>query len=84
MTDARATAPAGMRSFACPRCGNEVAERFYGPCKDCRVQLTETMGAKPSAEPGEPSRYEPKMNVVPNFVATKDDLDDFEPEPGGR
>jgi hypothetical protein len=42
------------------------------------------MGAKPSAEPGEPSRYEPKMNVVPNFVATKDDLDDFEPEPGGR
>jgi hypothetical protein len=48
------------------------------------VQLTEVMGAKPSAEVAEPSRYEPKMNVVPNFVATKDDLDDFEPDPGGQ
>jgi hypothetical protein len=42
------------------------------------------MGAKPSAEVGEPTRYEPKMNVVRNFVATKDDLDDFEPDPGER
>lgn len=73
-----------MSCFTCPRCGNEVTERFYGPCQDCRVQLTETMGAKPSAEVGAPSRYEPKMNVVPNFVATKDDLDDFEPDPGAQ
>jgi NMD protein affecting ribosome stability and mRNA decay len=73
-----------MSRFACPRCGKEVTERFYGPCEDCRVQLTETMGAKPSAEVGEPTRYEPKMNVVRNFVATKDDLDDFEPDPGER
>ena len=61
-----------MSSFGCPRCGNEVTERFYGPCEDCRAQLTETMGAKPSAEASEPSRYEPKMNVVPNQVATKE------------
>jgi hypothetical protein len=47
------------------------------------VQLTEVMGVNPSAEVAEASRYEPKMNVVPNFVATKDDLDDFEPDPGG-
>jgi hypothetical protein len=39
------------------------------------------MGGKPSADVRPPSRYEPKMNVVPNFVATKDDLDDFEAEP---
>jgi hypothetical protein len=59
-----------MSCFTCPRCGNEVTERFYGPCEDCRV--------------GAPARYEPKMNVVPNFVATKDDLDDFEPDPGAQ
>jgi hypothetical protein len=45
------------------------------------VQLAETMGGKQSAEVRVPSRYEPKMNVVPNFMATKDDLDDFELAP---
>jgi hypothetical protein len=48
------------------------------------VQLSETIGGKASTEVRVPSRYEPKMNVVPNFVATKDDLDDFEPDAGGR
>ena len=61
-----------MSSFVCPRCGNEVTERFYGPCTDCRAQLAESMRTIPSAEVGEPSRYEPKMNVVPNQVATKE------------
>jgi hypothetical protein len=83
VTDIQANAPSGLSRFVCPRCGSEVTERFYGPCTNCRVQLTEVMGVNPSAEVAEASRYEPKMNVVPNFVATKDDLDDFEPDPGG-
>lgn len=81
MTDPRAIAPSGLLEFTCPRCGTEVSERFYGPCQQCRVQLAETMGGKQSAEVRVPSRYEPKMNVVPNFMATKDDLDDFELAP---
>jgi hypothetical protein len=84
MADPGAVDPTGLRHFACPRCGNDVSERFYGPCQQCRAQLAATMGAKPSADPGAPLRYEPKMNVVPNFVATKDDLDDIEPDAGGR
>jgi hypothetical protein len=83
MTDPLATAPAVQLDFACPRCGNGVSERFYGPCKPCRLQLAVTMARETSAEVRAPSRYEPKMNVVPNFVATKDDLDDFGPDAGG-
>jgi len=24
-------------TFTCPRCGESVAARFYGPCDGCRV-----------------------------------------------
>jgi len=58
-------------SSTCPRCHALHNARFYGPCKQCRSQLKETMGA--AARHIEVAEYVPKMNVTPNAVATKDD-----------
>jgi hypothetical protein len=69
----------GLVQFDCPRCHLAVTERSYGPCETCRGKLNEKSYRDPGTGPAPgPSRFEPKMNVVPNFVATKDDLD--EPE----
>jgi hypothetical protein len=57
-------------AFACPRCHSQVTERFYGPCSICRDQLRAEMVNVPRQSDG--TQYEPKMNVVPNQVATKD------------
>lgn len=61
--------------LTCPRCGERVSERFYGPCTRCREQLVASMtlaarggGAGNVA----PAVYVPKSNVVANHVATKD------------
>ena len=59
-----------MLTFACPRCAADVDERFYGPCAACREQLVATM--RRDAQDVEAAAYEPKMNVTPNQVATKD------------
>ncbi|HVM52782.1 MAG TPA: hypothetical protein VM262_06255 [Acidimicrobiales bacterium] len=56
--------------FSCPRCAATVAEPFYGPCRGCRAELVATMRGE--ARDVEAAAYEPKMNVVPNQVATKD------------
>ena len=56
--------------FDCPRCGSIAEERFYGPCGPCRDELRSTLGG--AAREVEVAAYEPKMNVVPNQVATKD------------
>ena len=56
--------------FACPRCGASASEAFYGPCRSCRVQMRATLGVEARAVESE--AYEPKMNVVPNAVASKD------------
>lgn len=56
--------------FACPRCGTEVHERYYGPCGACREQLRNAVGLE--AAEIQVAAYEPKMNVTPNFIATKD------------
>lgn len=57
-------------SFACPRCGNDAVERFWGPCRDCRAELgTDVHG---EAHEVEAARFEPSAHVVPNHVATKD------------
>jgi hypothetical protein len=56
--------------FTCPRCAAEVAEAFYGPCESCRGELVVSMSAE--ARDVETAAYEPKMNVVPNQIATKD------------
>ncbi len=57
--------------FACPRCGREVGEQFYGPCGGCRTALRATFAAEGRVV--EVAEYEPKMNVTPNAVALKDD-----------
>ncbi len=62
--------PAGAASFDCPRCGQPCVERFYGPCTSCRTELVARLGGEARAV--ESGGYEPRMNVVPNHVATKD------------
>lgn len=58
-------------AFVCPRCGDQAAARFYGPCEACRVTLrAEVAGEAREVDLG---AYEPKMNVTPNAVALKDD-----------
>ena len=56
--------------FTCPRCSMAASERFYGPCGNCHEQLRATLGSE--SREVEAAAYEPKMNVVPNAVATKD------------
>ncbi|MFN0028910.1 MAG: hypothetical protein ACKV2O_17245 [Acidimicrobiales bacterium] len=58
-------------TFTCPRCHSEVAETFYGPCGTCRDALRQSQGQVPGGEHLEVA-YEPKMNVTPNAVATKE------------
>jgi hypothetical protein len=54
----------------CPRCGQSVTARFYGPCPACRDELRSTLGSEGRLL--EAVDYEPKMNVTPNAVALKD------------
>lgn len=58
-------------SYTCPRCGESVAETFYGPCSGCRDALRAATAGR--ARVIEAEAYEPKMNVTPNAVALKDD-----------
>ena len=55
----------------CPRCHSMHDGLYYGPCSTCREELRATMGIE--ARDIEVAEYEPKMNVTPNAVATKDD-----------
>ncbi len=55
--------------FVCPRCAQPADAEFYGPCPTCVVQLRSVGG---EARDVEVAAYEPKMNVVPNQIATKD------------
>jgi ribosomal protein L37AE/L43A len=57
--------------FDCPRCGQEVLDRLYGPCEDCRVHLRATFAGE--ARTVQPEAYLPKVNVTPNAVALRDD-----------
>ncbi len=58
-------------TITCPRCGQEVEARFYGPCDACRDTLrAELVRERRVVAVAE---YEPKMNVTPNAVAQKDD-----------
>lgn len=56
--------------IACPRCHQTATVRFYGPCGACLSELRAAMGG-PGREV-ETTAYEPKANVVPNHVATKE------------
>ena len=57
--------------FDCLRCGITKPMRFRGLCESCRDQLRQqyTRDTRVIAV----AEYEPKMNVTPNAVATKDD-----------
>ncbi len=57
--------------LTCPRCGHDVDERYYGPCTGCRDELRAAFQREGRVV--ELAEYEPKMNVTPNAVATKDD-----------
>jgi hypothetical protein len=57
-------------AFDCPRCHSHVAERFYGPCASCRAALRASMSGEQRTI--EVAAYEPKMNVVPNQIATRE------------
>lgn len=59
----------GGMDFDCPRCHQPATAEFYGPCEGCSDQLR---GAGGVARMVEVAPYEPKMNVIPNQVATKD------------
>jgi len=56
--------------FDCPRCKLSTSARFYGPCEDCRDAMRASLGSE--ARQIEAETYEPKMNVTPNAVATKE------------
>jgi hypothetical protein len=57
-------------TFDCPRCGQAAESEFWGPCPACREALGASLAR--DARPVEVATYEPRMNVVPNQVATKD------------
>ena len=57
-------------SFDCPRCHLVVDDEFYGPCAACRSELVAMLGGEQRDVVA--AEYEPKMNVTPNAVATKD------------
>jgi hypothetical protein len=59
-----------LLDVVCPRCQAAVRQRFAGPCEQCRTELRATQGRAGAAVVAE--AYEPKMNVTPNAVATKD------------
>ncbi|HEY3831008.1 MAG TPA: hypothetical protein VGO03_01825 [Acidimicrobiia bacterium] len=59
------------QDVACPICGASVAQRFYGPCPECRTGLRDRLAGE--ARDVEQAEYVPKMNVTPNAVAVKDD-----------
>jgi hypothetical protein len=55
----------------CPRCGRDADERYYGPCNPCRDELQAAFQREGRIV--EVAEYEPKMNVTPNAVASRDD-----------
>ncbi len=70
MTTEATDALADLLTFECPRCKLEVHERYWGPCTSCRDTLRAALGGE--QRDVEAAAYEPKMNVTPNQVATKD------------
>ncbi len=61
-----------LEGLTCPRCGGDLAEReFYGVCATCADTLRSTFDGSPRGDV-EAAAYEPKMNVTPNAVASKE------------
>ena len=57
-------------SFDCPRCGAATDDDLYGPCPSCRGELRSALAG--DRREVELADYEPKLNVTPNAVATKE------------
>ncbi len=57
-------------AMTCPRCQGTFDAEFYGPCESCRDELRALLGG--DARKITHAEFEPKMNVTPNAVATKD------------
>ena len=59
-------------SFPCPRCGKSLDDaEFYGVCDTCATNLRDQFDGNPRADVAA-AEYEPKMNVTPNAVASKE------------
>jgi hypothetical protein len=56
--------------FECLRCGETHPMRFRSVCPRCRDELRATF--QRDAKEVAVADYEPKMNVTPNAVATKE------------
>lgn len=63
-------AMAQEESFECPRCKSQAQAIYYGPCASCREQLRAAYAGLEREVVAE--AYEPKMNVTPNAVASKE------------
>ncbi len=61
----------GPVDFLCPRCGTNVDDELYGPCLRCRGELRAAYAGEARTDV-DASEYEPKMNVTPNAVASKE------------
>lgn len=56
----------------CPRCGGpQGAAEFYGVCERCSIDLRSLFDGSPRGDVSA-AEYEPKMNVTPNAVASKE------------
>lgn len=62
--------PIAMEPFHCPRCDQPAEADYYGPCDACRAELRATVRGE--ARQVAAADYEPKMNVTPNAVASKE------------
>lgn len=60
-----------LLAVTCPRCGSSVEQRFYGPCAGCIDELYAKFAGEARADVVA-EEYVPKMNVVPNAIASKD------------
>jgi len=57
---------------SCPRCKKSLGEaEYYGVCATCAADLRSTYSGEPRSDI-EAGEYEPKMNVTPNAVASKE------------
>ncbi len=70
VNDLESAATEAMITFICPRCATEITEAHYGPCTICRTALHARFTGE--RQEVEAAAYEPKMNVTPNAVATKE------------
>jgi hypothetical protein len=70
MTDTHGIDMAAPLEFNCPRCSHPASEAYYGPCTRCRREMRMRMGGEKREM--DAVEYVPKMNVVPNQIASKE------------